>query len=203
MNRCALCGGDWHGLPELVGDRTCPGAWASEEDQVIWRKMFPRREEQSTAPQADRSADQPLGVSPWQFTAAGHDLFLGRHRETVLQWPFRIALHDQGSNISKDSHRHFDVTRELADGGGYRQGGQTITFDLDRSEQFTHVYFMVNPHWFFTRDIRTRYAAMIEPESAVVVAYLDFGERLHVRRSCSLDIEHKRSQRNPFVVLPF
>jgi hypothetical protein len=211
--RCELCRNDWHGLPTMDDylDRSCPGAWASDEAKAAWREMFP-------APAAPRYLPSPPFESIGRL---GEDVSLG--------WTERIVQGIRGTRLS-DAFTHSDWQRfagvdfdrrwqftnagraaifsghidfgsdtfrvrllsseddELPEGGGYATGGLPVSLAVGRPNPDTVVVsFAANPVWIATGSgFSARHAGLVDRDTVIAHCQFDW---VHVSRGNTLTID--------------
>lgn len=197
--KCELCRSDWHGLPTMdeYDDRSCPGAWASDEAKAAWREMFP----------APAVLPDLLGEpTDWQFISGGrlHPVrsVLNLLRETNLReftppwvhfvdeptdaWVFtdqaRIWVLDGHIDFERDDFRIllFGNVAELPTRGGYTRGGLPVSMattvignatSLPRVE----VTFAIDVVWTIHQSIHPRYAMLVWRDNIIASTKLNTG----------------------------
>lgn len=185
---CELCGNDWHGIPVYVsGGASCPGMWASDEDQQAWRTMFPPRYAVT-----DRSGSC---TTAWQLTpTAQRNILAGEWALDCQSW--RIALFTLGSNISQTENYHA-TTREHTNENGYETGGRPVELRSIASRNGATTSFIANPVWTAKgrRGITARYAALYEEGTGITLCHclLSAIGDMHCHRGNTLTIDSSTS----------
>jgi hypothetical protein len=183
FERCEICGNDWHGLPTFVehGQRSCPGAWASDEAKSVWRTMFQRPRLAPTT-RAGRWTF-PDNVMSGTFLDGSIDL-----RDDT----FRVALFQ--SDI--DSEFYSRLNGEVPNGNGYTTGGIGVGLTAHDGTWF----FTSSPVWTATgQGFVARHSVFYDTTTDVVLCYcrlIAVGD-IVVSRGATLTIDNSR----PFLAL--
>jgi hypothetical protein len=185
FERCELCGSQWHGLPIYVEERSCPGAWASDEAKSVWRTMFhgPRL---APTTRAGRWTF-PDNVMSGTFLDGNIDL-----RDDT----FRVALFQ--SDI--DSEFYSRLNDEVPNGNGYTTGGIRVSLAWTALYDVRVEYvFTFNPVWTATgRGFVARHAVFYDTTTDAVLFHcrLDVNSDVRVSHGNTLTIDNSR----PFLI---
>ena len=162
-DKCETCGGDWHGLPVMLDwtERSCPGAWASDEVKNVWREMFTRRSGVSNSD----------GPSSWTLTNIGQQN-IRNDLNYLDSTTFKIALFRSGSNIGQQSMLYDNIDGEVPNGGGYTTGGVQVSFVMTGTSAYVKAWFTTNPVWLATgRGFKARHALVYDTVSRQTLCY--------------------------------
>lgn len=170
---CELCGNDWHGLPAYVEEeqRSCPGAWASDEAKALWRTMFqrPQRVKKSKLVPTTRAGRWTITRSAMSGIIDG-TVDLGGDT-------FKVALFQ--SDIDLDFYPPLDG--EVPNGNGYTDGGISVSLAWTRYGTRTEWTLTCNPVWTATgQGFTARHAVLYDTVSDMVL--------LHCRLSMGNDV---------------
>jgi hypothetical protein len=179
--KCDMCGGDWHGLPEYTwAGRSCPGGWASDEAKAVWRNMFSRPTEQAKFSSSNSSN--------WMFTDVGA-ANMRSGRIDLDSDAFKVALFDEDSNISRLFILYTSIAGEVS-GGGYTAGGIHISFATSQFPGGVEVCFTTPPVWRATgRGFMARHVLIYHTVTRETLCFFDIGRTVTVTNGDTLTID--------------